>query len=1649
MQKKAKTRMLSALIAAAMMCSLYTPTFAAPAGSGVTGSITATLRIDYTQRLDELQRRGVQVELRKNGQTVGCVPLWEAGTHNVGAAYQAQVWVKSPDGGELNNGGRWPGYLEVSVGGLPQGTYDLVFTGRGYTSYTETVTLKNHSQHITLGTGDSTFTLGDVNGDGKVDEKDRAGVSAALRSSRKEDLQQYDLSGEGRIDILDLAYVNRLMSAQGKAEVVDTVLLAPPVDLAAMKSQMEKEGTTITGDLGDIFADNGQGVTLAADEGDIVLPLTFSEEVDTQEIRIISPVGNGAVQAGTMVVETEAGDIVMPFDNSLPSGVHATSRLLDSNVITVNLGRRVPVKKVTIIVTKTEGGYAAVESVQFLKDIVPENPVAPYSVVKGLSGEAGTESVALKWNSLPNVSGYKVLYWPEDNVQAVKELHTDVTSAQVDGLENLVTYAFTVTPTDGNWEGSACAPITATPKPASVPDRVDMVTVTSLEEALGVSWKKGKSATSYEVYYQVKDAADWSKVEGKLTETNTTITGLINDVTYSIYVVAYNDIGRGPNSAIYEGTPKAIKYERPEGIPTEGILDNALISDIRLADAGNHSGSFTPQSMIDNDYRTAWTAQNWWRNEHVVTTFQDPVDLNAAIWVPRLDGGYPSNLRAYSARVWYEGEDLNSAGHLLVPNPQKGGVDNGGTGRDVDTWPNVRGNVAVTNFAVLPFGPVENVKKISLAVEQRAYNIVSLSELMFMEYDPAHSLPAEITALFADDLHTELRSDVTQEEINALKTRLDSDERNYYLDLNTMSDELALAQELLDKGESSGNLLYGLDSRSSGVDGAKYKQGGSDLQPLGVTAGAKQEITIYAQGIPEGETVTVLASQFNAEASAWRSEVGKLENGRNVLTVPKIGSRAGNNGGSLYVTYSGQGGENIRLHVRRGMVIPTLELSDWYEMTESERRSVIGTYVDDLASYLGGIKIGSPANDYRNVTEISTPVVLLSLPALAVNGALGAGSRDEKVETIYNAVLAWEDIMAICKTAQGIDPVYENNDMQSRQNIRCMTMFAGAFMYAAGNHIGIGYGSCGGMVTGQPIALLGENATVNQLFGWGIAHEIGHNMDKLGKAEITNNIYSILVQTYDGKEGTLPSRLEKSGKYKSVFTKVAQGYPGASNDVFTQLALYWQLHLAYDDADPLDFYNRFFKAWKAGTYTAGADSYDDKVALTASGVAERDLTEFFTRWGMSLSQATKDTLAGYQKESRAIWYLSDQSRRDRLNGASGGSGRVTAAARLVEGKDNEILVSIDNSALQGKIQGYEIYRNGKPLAFVQAEEGKAPSYTDEIGSGNHRTYKYKVIAFDTLGNQVGSAEAGEIRVAYDKTVDPSEYDIAVQNGTAVITMKNETAVSGLKIANLTLDGGSYTVTVTDGEGKTNTALTGNFDDANNQAVDDRSSFLAYFKMPGVENTDTRIWTYDAKKVTITGVPAGVSAENIRLISYPGDDVAFLEGATMGLLKEDYTYAAMAEDGSETTETIPAGALVILGTYRGDPVYNILMVDGRYTGTAAGENGEYEETSVVERPVAGYSVLFAEVPTVGEVSDISDGFFLFVPDVQQEQELQGESSHCDVTNLLPSQIRLGLYRTDTPNDTTSKRLTAQTLWINCPGGAREDMPTVVLQGGNTQ
>ena len=1576
-----------------MALSLFAPwpQTARAAGTGAAGSIGLTVRFDLPQTRAAVEGRGVKLTLTRGTERLE-LPL-AAGTA-VRNDFQAPVSVKAKniDGVEMTTEARL-GYYQAEVSGLAQGTYRLEVTGTGYVPYSADVTLDSYSRHVIIGTGDGTFALGDVNGDGVLDEQDLTYLEARLGGAP----EGCDLNGDGAVDVTDLAYVNYILNEHGSAQVLETGAITVPV--------VETAGLIFRSGTAQQLFTGTESVTIApaAAGDDLVLPIELPAAVEMERIEITCPDGMGALETGAATVETEDGRTFdVPFDISTPAGVYAIGPTAGERVVTIDLGRRVAVKKVTIHVTRVAGQtgakpeYATVTQIEFLKDIVPENPKTDDQVMN-LSAKAGDGMVELAWSAVRNVTGYEVAYG-ESADHLDRTLPVVSNKASVTGLENLTTYYFQVTATNGAWRGRPSAIVSAMPEAAKVPGAPSNIGVVPMDGALRLSWGKTKDATFYQAFYRVAGETEFTQFGGDLSATSTTITGLTNGTEYELAVKAGNSKGVGPFSAIAAGTPEREDLTMPE-LPADGRIDSSMVESIVLKDPSNVDRKLCPNfvtdHLIDNDASTYWIAGSWSKNSHITYTFSEPADMNYVILVPYLGDNHKYALNTYRIDAVDE-NGVQILEETLYAAP----------------W------MTDKNYLILPFDAVKGVKSLTVQLNEREGNgfRVSASEMAFYKSD---SLPDDILALFTDETLTEIRTGVSEGDITALEERL-TEKESFFLDVDLLRQELELAKKLLADPSALGLVKNDFQSRSGRAD-STYGQSASDLQPLGISAEAGATVAIYAQ-LPEGETVSIVPTQYYGESGIWRGSSVQLRNGRNYIDIPKIGSLTDPRGGPLYVTYSGEHPEQIKLHVlpsSDAVEIPVLELSNWYGMDETAQRAAISAYVTALEAHVA--KNGTnPETNVFNTTEISTPSVLLSLPANKILDGLGT---DNKVETMYQNILAWEETLFVANKVQGIEPKEGNQyPMQTRQNIRYMRMFAGAFMYAAGNHVGIGYGSASALAQGRPTSK--ENP---MLFGWGIAHEIGHNMDKLGKAEITNNIYSLAIQAWDGGGMiTNTTRLTNSGIWQKIFDKVSVGRPGAAGNVFVQLGMYWQLHLAYDDKDnPLEFFNSFFKAWKDKTVCSNF-SGDDRFAVIAAQTAGHNLNPFFERWGLTLSGEAKAEIQKLAEEPRAIWYLNDES------WISGGDGTGTTTTVDAKVDDSKVTLTINNDA-SGTIQGYEVRRNGTPIGFTTTT-----TYVDDLGAANNRTYKYSVVPVDKLGNMGGVVPAtpDEIRIAHDAEIDSSKYTVSAGEGDSILitTTAGPLSVTGIKVP----EGVSGNVTV-----EVQAADDAPWVTAKNGAL---TGAVTYFNKPGADSNDTRLWTYDMKTMKITGLPANTV---VTLLDYPGDRIDFYEGATAGVLANDYTY-----DSKNGPEKIPAGTVVIIGTYRGDPVFNTVEIEACYDLTSEKvSDKEGEEEKLVKRPMNGYALLLAELPEDGAVSDISDGLFIFVPNWIEENKLNEEAGwkqpkYVDPETgelvdgegtLYPMEIRAVLYRTDDPETAESRRTTSETLWISFPS----DLPKIEL------
>ena len=1621
---KYTNRVISGLLSLAMvgsLCTTWLPSAAAVSTqedsartvSQTTGSIALTIRFGLKQTAASVAKRGIQLRLTDGSQNSAVIDLETGEVTGTGlTAGQVSIEKQNVQGVALTTEEQI-GYYQVVLSGLEADKtdgreYTLTLTGAGYADCTTTVTFQDYSKHVIVSTDDGTFSLGNV--DSRPDEDGRNVVNSADLTAMDAQLGEtgaldlYDLNGDGKVDITDLSYVNKMVDVTGDPKVLDTA--------AIVSATVEQEGLNVTdGSLENLFTGESTVTVAPAPEAEeLSIPITLEQPTEMSEISITSPSTEGGIQAGTALVEVEGQDEPMeiPFDISAPAGTHAISRIAGANVVTIDLGKKVPVKKVTITVSKVEGqtgekpAFATVTQIEFLKDIV-SNAVVEDNQVKNLAATAGDGEITLIWDSVNNVTGYTVRYGTSKGTLD-QSAAVSTNKAVISGLKNNKTYYFQVSATNGDWSGTPSAVLSAVPLPASVPGAPSGLSIEAADGTLRISWSDTKDATHYQVYYRVKGTETFLAWGGITASLGAVITGLTNDTEYEVAVKAGNNHGLGDYSAIAVGTPEKESIKMPE-LPTDGRIDNSHITSITMVKPGNVNTSLCPNfdvttDLTDNDPNTYWVALDYNLPSGITYTLDGSYDMNYVLVVPYLSGKYPKCIKTFNLEARNaEGEVIYSANAL----PASGLINNG--------------------YVALAFPELKGVHSLTIGLNEVEGGgaRVSISEIAFYE---SNTLSEDIAGLFANGSFTALQGDVDSERISALESRL-SALSSFYMDRTRLQDELNLAKALLaNKPNALALVKNDFQSRSAAADKAAG-QSASDLQPLGITAKAGATVAIYAE-VPGDAKVSVVFTQFYGESGIWKAGTTvELKNGRNYITVPTIGDTDDPRGGMLYLTYAGEHPEQIKLQIRNAANVwqmPVLELSNWYDLNETQRKDAIRAYVQTLSTYVSGLSGINWQTDIRNATEISTPSVLLSMPADQVLAGLKGVNNDEDamVEAMYNNVLAWEEELFIANKVQGIIDSNATLEtyrypMTTRQNIRYMRMFAGAFMYAAGNHVGVEYGSTAALVQGKPTSVTGAGQA-NGLFGWGIAHEIGHNMDKLGKAECTNNIYSMALQAWDGASMTLNTRLTEDGRWEDIFNKVAQGRPGAANNVFVQLGMYWQLHLAYDEAEePLAFFNRFFKLWKAGEY--GSYSYDDRVALIASKVADRNLTEFFTRWGMTLSESAKAELGGYTDETRAIWYLNDASRTYRLNSGAAAEGTASVSASVSE---SEVTLTISHTD-SDNILGYEIRRNGKAIAFTTET-----TYVDDLGAANNLTYTYAVVPVDKLGNLGNQAEAGEVRVAYDKTISADLYTVDKGQGTLTFTMKDEAAVNvtGIKVTDESEMSGAYTVTaqirVTDGEGeaqeRTVTVKNGTLSG---------TELVAYFTKPGAADDDTRIWTYSVVSLTITGLPENASVE---LLDYPGDRVDFYENATVGILKNAYG-------------GIPAGTLVILGTYRGNPVYNTVEIQARYNTTP-----EAGSVSSIERAMNGELYLLAEIPGDGAVSDTSDGFFIFVPNMEAEKELNSASG---VSDDYPIEIRAVLYRTDDPNSADSKRVTSQTLWISFPdGGDSEDtvkLPEIVLTG----
>lgn len=1592
------------------------------------------------------------------------------------------------------------GYFSITLYGLKVGKYALQVSANQYISATvEDIVLDQYSKRVEISNTNSSFLCGDVNGDGKINEEDMNGVLNHIHTNIADKIKQYDLNLDHQVDLVDVSYLVENLNKEAKSAVI--------VDTDAI-IDVSKVAATVNGeqiDVADIFENTKEVIALKPEnkelaiskQNPIVLNMNFDTVLKAEQIRIEPNTlsEDNMPTALELLVEDENGKIVtLQYALQESSTFALFTDKADANTIVIDLGSQIAVKKVTIkiIGTKNNTNLAEIAKVELLNNVFEEVPKPKFDIPLNLKATPGSESFKVSFSHAPNVTGYKILVEQKEGekVLASQTFETTYSSIEIKKLSekdilNYTTYTVRVESINGEWESGYSEPVTVTPIPNRKAPAPDMITVTEKYKRLDLSWKKMKDTLSYNVYYRIKNSQDTFKVIRNITSSGTFLQDLEEATVYEIYITGTNHLGEGSKSNTVIGktlsvvAPDMYQYKlinTPNGVnePTSHILG------VEYPRASTTS-DFDEFDIVDNDYESYWNFNGWnaggWggtaKNSPIVT-LDNFYQMNTIIFVAGEEE--PSELTYKALRYW------NKEGKIVDL------VD-----QDFASYSKKTSNNGKQYYEMILKEPIETNKiQLNLALYwPGAPNArVRIREMKFYYYD---SIKDDVNQLFADDLHIELKDTVTLEQIEALETRINTKDEvsgEYHPYRNVILADIELAKKLI-KDEAISDVI----SVDTTISNQKNSHLGfamtlNDFQPLGVVARAGEQIAVYVgtkgQVMPE-----LIFTQYDAEAAQWQMSFSALKKGQNIITVPKIGSRDTERGGSVYIKYPKGDNSTIDIKVRisGGQSIPVLDLSDKNTkgLDEAGKKELVKNYIIALqnhikvtmpAYYSNREKVDENGNKLANVydydeqtsplnaTELVTNNVLLSVPATkTLQGASKADTNiDVITERLYESLNTFEAMMhlfykekGLCATADlNADGVITEEEKAeypkhqlpgSRINIRYMQMFDGAFMYAGGYHIGIGIGSVAGLMNGSR-----ENA---QYFGWGIAHEIGHQIDEADMifGETSNNIFSLFAQTANDKN---TSRLE-NGKYASIYEKVTSGTKGISSDVFTTLGMFWQLHLAYDDEATLTsidtFYARLNRLYRTNTIT-DADRNNLLVRL-ASDAAGKDLSDFFIAWGFELTDATRTYLEKFitkdgqaLKETKKIQYLNDEARRYRMQGNTGFKDTATLQASLrIPNNSKDVTIHFSVPGEEENILGYEIYRNGKVIAFV---EGNQTSYIDHLNALNNRVVSYEIVAYDKLLQTIPGVTLEPVKIAVDGSLDSKSYGFkalsnvrnqedksdnedpegfsstsSVKNmidsdmttvfeGNTKVSSKDKTDayivldlnetipvcgiryIAGIKDEKL-LKGTiqKYKIEVSEDNQKWITVKTGNMD----QITAINHEQLIYFDKEGVTGGN-QLWTYNIAYVKITAVGSKeISGAEITLITPPGDDIS-LAKENIGILETQYQYG-LGED-----DLIPAGSVVFKGDYRGNPAFNaFLLIDGK------------EET------IEGTSVLFAQIPDNSPVDEIASGSWLFYMTPEEYQRLLEKQEN--------NTVKVQLYRVDDALNSTGQRLVSDTLKIQFP------------------
>ncbi len=483
------------------------------------------------------------------------------------------------------------------------------------------------------------------------------------------------------------------------------------------------------------------------------------------------------------------------------------------------------------------------------------------------------------------------------------------------------------------------------------------------------------------------------------------------------------------------------------------------------------------------------------------------------------------------------------------------------------------------------------------------------------------TLPASLNDLFTDYTQTKLNEAYdTMEELDALKEKVKGNKVFFDRAEEVIKGKVAYEpdREFSTKANAENKIEQSGDKSAYSRSNLKLFYTTSDLMITGIYGMTNDKISVYVEADRGARLPSLVITQNKGYYTTYREQV-YLNRGKNTFTYSDLASRSSQSrneikGGAIYIvnpyTPSTQGGQ-VSLYIEGGGFYPVFRNGD------DEQQ-----FLDMLEEYeTMRMKHSSTMLD---MAELETDHVMFTLGSSTLYNEY---IRKKSITPSENLELWAEyfkktfDFNGIATSPDSACGHYDQRNDSVKINLRLMSAVANSGAYATSNHIGF-YDQSEWFANFNFV-----DHSPSKKYIYDIGHEVGHVLDVQGRIlpETTNNvnathayidILGLGTSIFYPSDKAFNSLKSDYGLQKNAFEDGRVIYQSDSNYDHNHL-VWWYLESVFPG-----YWGRMNNYFRYEDTLYGANDVE-KMVYYSSLATKVDLSEYFDRWGVYLSNKRK------------------------------------------------------------------------------------------------------------------------------------------------------------------------------------------------------------------------------------------------------------------------------------------------------------------------------------------------------------------------------------------------------------------------------------------